>query len=189
MRAQGQVVEVSYADESSQEPAAWWEAMIVSKKGPFCKVHFLCGSFPDEAMDDELIRPATTSALKPMYSKQTVQLPNETHAFFLQNEAKIMGDVREKAQLLAVMVEKSRAQIKLVGSSKSIAMGKMLIGLHVKHHGDMHRIQSEREVRSPQETSPAPCPPQTVRRLREHALCTPCSDSRDKDRDAARAAR
>ena len=60
MRAQGQVVEVSYADESSQEPAAWWEAMIVSKKGPFCKVHFLCGSFPDEAVEEEeLLYPQT----------------------------------------------------------------------------------------------------------------------------------
>ena len=47
---QGQLVEVSYTDEGSQEPPAWWEAKIVSKKGPFCKVHFLCGSFPGECI-------------------------------------------------------------------------------------------------------------------------------------------
>ena len=143
---QGQSVEVSYADEDSKEPAAWWEARIVSKKGPYCKVHFLCGSFPDEAVEDEKIRPATVCTAKPMYSKQTVQLPNEkTHAFFLQNEVKVMGDVREKAQLLAATVEKSRAQIKLIGATKSIAMAKMLLDLHMKNHGDLHRIQNERE--------------------------------------------
>ena len=146
-RSQGQSVEVSYTDEGSQEPAAWWEAKILGKKGGYCKVHFLCGSFPDEAVDEDLIRPATTATAKPLYTKQTVQLPSESiHAFFLANEGKIVADVREKAQLLAVTVEKQRAQIKLIGSSKSISMGKMLIDLHMRHHGDMHRIQSEREV-------------------------------------------
>jgi hypothetical protein len=78
---------VSYSDEGSGEPAAWWEAKIVSKKGPYCKVHFLCGSFPDEAVEEENIRPATVGTAKPMYSKQTIQLPSESvHAFFLQNE-------------------------------------------------------------------------------------------------------
>ena len=30
---EGQSVEVSYTDEGNQEPAAWWEAKIVSRKG------------------------------------------------------------------------------------------------------------------------------------------------------------
>ena len=86
-------------------------------------MHFLCGSFPDEAVEEDKIRPATAGeAKKAVYSKQTVQLPSEsTHAFFLQNEAKVMGDVKEKAQLLMATVEKSRAQIKLIGSTKSSA--------------------------------------------------------------------
>jgi len=144
---EGQAVEVSYNDEGSKEPAAWWEAKILSKKGPYCKVHFMCGSFPDEAVDEELIRPASTSGTKPMYSKATVALPDEhVHAWFLQNDATVVAAVKEKAQLLAVTVEKGRPQIKLIGSSKSITMGKMLIDLHMKHHGDMARLHSEREV-------------------------------------------
>jgi transcription antitermination factor NusA-like protein len=46
----------------------------------------------------------------------------------------------------AVTVERARPQIKLIGTTKSISMGKMLLELHMKHHGDMARIHSEREV-------------------------------------------
>ena len=145
---EGQTVEVCYNDPDSKEEPAWWEAKIVAKKGPFCKVHFLCGSFPDEAVDEELIRPSTAvgASAKPMYTKQTVPIKDPTlHAWFLQNEATIMTNVREKAQLLAINVEASRPQLKLIGSSKSISMAKMLIELHMKHHNDMERIHADRE--------------------------------------------
>ena len=54
--AQGQAVEVSYTEEGSQEPAAWWEAKIVSKKGAFCKVNFLGGGFADDVVDEGIAR-------------------------------------------------------------------------------------------------------------------------------------
>ena len=146
---EGQKVEVSWKVEGNKEPAAWWEAQIVSKKGPYCKVHFLSPrGFADEAVEEDLIRPATADlAGKAMYTKQTVALPDQKmHAWFLQNEGRVMGDVREKAQLLAVTVDKAKPHIKLIGSGKAITMGKILLDLHMKHHGDMARIHSQRET-------------------------------------------
>ena len=146
--SEGMTVEVQYNDPDSKEKPAWWEAKIVQKKGPFCKVHFVCGSFPDEAVDEELIRPATpqSASSKPMYTKQTVPITDPAlHAWFLQNEATVMTSVRDKAQLLAITVESQRPQLKLIGASKSISMAKMLIELHMKHHNDMERIHADRE--------------------------------------------
>lgn len=148
--AEGHLVEVSYTDEGSNEKPAWWEAKIVQKKGPFYKVHFLCGSFPDEAVEEEKIRPATTSQSKgvgPLYTKQTVPvIDTEVHASFIANEAALMTSVREKSQLLAIHVDKKSPQLKLIGTAKSIAMGKMLLELHMKHHADLTKAHTDREM-------------------------------------------
>ena len=146
---EGQLVEVSYADEGSNEKPAWWEAKILQKKGPYFKVHFLCGSFPDEACEEEKIRPATPSAnrgMGPLYTKQTVSLSDtKVHAYFVANEALILS-VRERAQLLAIHVDKKSPQLKLIGTAQSIFTGKMLIELHMKHHEEMSRMHSGREL-------------------------------------------
>ena len=144
------LVEVCYADEKSKEPPAWWEAKIVSKKGPYCKVHFLCGTFPDEAVEEEFVRPALPSGSSkplPAYAKQVVPLNGEgLHAWFLENEARVAADVREKAQLLSVVVERARPQVKLIGPAKSMPTARMLLELHLKHRGEMTRIGHEREA-------------------------------------------
>ena len=153
MLEEGQLVEVSYADEGSNEKPAWWEAKILQKKGPYFKVHFLCGSFPDEFVEihHEKIRPATPSAnrgMGPLYTKQTLPVSDaKLHASFVANEETLMLSVREKAQLLAIYVDKKSPQLRLIGTAKSIAMGKMLIELHEKmHHEKMLRMHSDREV-------------------------------------------
>jgi len=144
---EGQAVEVSYVDEGTTDPPAWWEAKIVSKKGPYCKVHFLCGSFPDEAIEEDNIRPATNTITgKPMYCKQTIPISDRNiHARFLQNEQELVGKMREKAQLLSVVVEKTKPQLKLIGSQKSIEMAKMLIELQKKHFSELESVHSHRE--------------------------------------------
>ena len=145
---EGQTVEVQVGGEKG-EPTAWWEARIISKKGPYCKVHFLSPrGFPDEAFGDDEIRHASSSTVsKSSYSKQTVPLADEKlHQWFLENEQRVMGDVHEKAQLLAVSVGRRERHVKLIGSTKAITMGKMLLELHMRHFGDMARIHSATEV-------------------------------------------
>ena len=144
--AEDQQVEVQVGGED--QPTAWWEAKIVSKKGPFCKVHFLSPrNFPDEVVGEEEIRHASSSSVsKNTYSKQTIPLDEKLHQWFLENEERVMGDVRQKANLLAVSVGKRERHVKLIGSTKALQMGKMLLELHMKHQGDMTRIHSANEV-------------------------------------------
>ena len=182
---EGQAVEVSYVEEGSSDPAAWWEAKIVSKKGPYCKVHFLCGSFPDEAVEEDVVRPATTShAAKPMYSKATIPLGDAAiHARFLQDEAAITERIREKAQLLSIIVEKSKPQLKLIGSSKSIAMAKMLVrGVAcAPPHPTTHVAPSV-----PLATGGAPLPSRCLARAlaRARSLCCCCARTLRRARSA-----
>lgn len=141
---------MSYTEESSMEPPVWWEARVLSIRGEFCKCRFLCGHFADEAIEQEAIRPAQpvcSSSSKPCYTKTVVSLPNDkSHAWFLQNEPRVASDVRHKAGLLSVVVDKTKPVVSLIGSAKAMTNAKMLLELHMKHLVDMARLHAEREA-------------------------------------------
>lgn len=50
-----------------------------------------------------------------------------------------------KSRVISLVVEKNLAQIRMLGTEKAIANAKMLVELHGKHVGDMHRVHTERE--------------------------------------------
>ncbi|KAL1527303.1 hypothetical protein AB1Y20_015975 [Prymnesium parvum] len=126
--------------------ATWWGAQVKQVKGDFAKVHFLGGGYPDDVVDVATLRACGSGTLnRNMYLKHTMSLKDDDLLSWFQRNSKIVEDVRTKSGLLALLVESSRpAQLRLIGTEKSIGTAKMLLELHIKHQTEMARFASGR---------------------------------------------
>ena len=114
-------------------------------------MHYHCGNYPDDVVDIDTLRAAAPKTIsKTLYAKHIMSLSDAKLRDWFTTQTKLIDDVRVKSQLLALVVDTSPkiAQLRLIGSEKSIAKAKMLLELHIKHQSEMHRISNERSMLS-----------------------------------------